>query len=119
MARRLIPLLALVLTATALLVASAAAATTPPPPPGPPSAYVQTANYTDGCTDWSLQSTPPMSAANPKWVFTCTNTYWYDPNDPDAWWESWNRYYWDANTQTAILCLEGDVTTGVVQQERA
>ena len=108
MARRLIALLALTLTATALLTTqAAAAATTPPRPPEPPSAYVQTANYTDSCTDWSLQSTSPFSVSNPKWVFTCTSTYSYDPTDPDAWWESWNRYYWDGNSQTAILWDEG------------
>jgi hypothetical protein len=90
------------LLATTALSASAATTTTPAPPPAPPSAYVQTSDYTDGCTDWSLQSTWPFSVANPKWVFTCTNTFWYDPSDPDAWLRSWDSYYWNADKQTAI-----------------
>jgi hypothetical protein len=101
MTRRLIVLLVLV-AASAAVFAAPAVATTPPRPPQPPSAYVQTATY-DGCTDWSLQSTWPMSAANPKWVSTCWNTYWYDPSDPDAWYQTLDSYFWNADLQKAIL----------------
>jgi cytolysin (calcineurin-like family phosphatase) len=92
MTRRVIALLALALTATALLVAPAAATTTSPPrPPQPPSAYVQTANYTDGCSDWFLDST--------SWQFNCSNTYgdeWYS-------WGTTDWFYWNAAQQNAIL----------------
>ena len=60
-----------------------------------------------GCTDWSLQSNWPFSVANPKWVFTCTNTDFYDfydpVNYPNAWYQGWDRYYWNANAQKAVL----------------
>jgi len=101
MTRRLIVFLVLVAASAAVLAAPAAAAT-PPRPPQPPSAYVQTATY-DGCTDWSLQSTWPMSVANPKWVFTCWNIYYYDPSDPEAWYETYDSYFWNADLQKAIL----------------
>jgi hypothetical protein len=54
---------------------------------------VQTANYTDGCSDWSLDSTYP------RWQFDCSNTYgdeWYS-------WGSTDFYYWNAVQQRAIL----------------
>jgi hypothetical protein len=93
--------------ATVFLAAPPAAAATgspPPPPPAPPSAYVRTTDFTDGCTDWSLQSDWPGS---PTWVFTCTNTDFYDfydpVNYPNAWFQGWDRYFWNADTQKAIL----------------
>src|SRR5262249_191092 len=94
--RRMIALL-LVVAASAALLAAPAAATTPPRPAQPPSAYVQTATY-DGCTDWSLQSTYPMSVANPKWVFRC----WNDYGDSSYFYETSDSYYWNADLQKAI-----------------
>jgi hypothetical protein len=98
MTRRLIVLLLVVAASAAAFAAPAAATTTPPRPPQPPSAYVQTATY-DGCTDWSLQSTWPMSVANPKWVFRC----WNDYGDSSYSYETSDSYYWNADLQKAIL----------------
>jgi hypothetical protein len=102
MTRRLIALLVLV-AAVAAVFADGAVATTPPRPPQPPSVYVQTAAYNNGCSDWYLQSNYPMSTANPKWVFSCSNTYWYDPSDPEAWYQTYDSYFWNADSQKAIL----------------
>jgi hypothetical protein len=97
MTRRLIALL--VLAAAAAVVVAAPAEASPPPPPGPPSAYVQTATYNNGCTDWYLQSTYPMSATDPQWVFTCSSTDGW----PDSYyWTSQDSYYWNADRQTVI-----------------
>jgi|SRR5215471_12314478 len=89
---------------TAPAAATSPTPTSPPRPPQPPSAYVRTTDWTDGCTDWSLQS---FGAAGPKWVFTCTNTNFYDfydpVNYPNAWYQGWDRYFWNADTQKAIL----------------
>jgi hypothetical protein len=103
--RRLIVLLVLVAASAAVLAVPAAATTTTPPPrpPQPPSAYVQTANYTDGCSDWYLRSISQVGS-NLKWVSDCSSTYgdeWY-------WWVSIDSYYWDAGLQQATL-FEGQV----------
>src|SRR5262249_40958593 len=98
MTRRVIELLALALTATWLLAAPAAATVTPPPPPGPPSAYLQTANYNGGCSDWYLRSISEI-VTNLNWVTDCSNTYgdeWYS-------WVQIDSYYWNAGQQRAIL----------------
>jgi hypothetical protein len=81
MMRRLIVLLVLTAASAALLAAPAAATTTPARPLQPPSAYVETAWY-EGCSDWYLQSTYPMSGADPQWVFTCWNDYYADASFP-------------------------------------
>jgi hypothetical protein len=97
MTRRLIVLLVLVAASAAVLV-TPAAATTPPPPPGPPSAYVQTANYNSGCSDWYLRSISQV-VSNLNWVSDCSNTYgdeWYS-------WVQIDSYYWNAGQQRAIL----------------
>jgi len=97
MMRRLIALLVLVAASTALVAAPASA--TPPPPTQPPSAYVQTATY-GGCSDWYLQTTYPMSAADPQWVFTCWNDWAVDDSYYGT---SQDWYYWKADWQTVIL----------------
>jgi hypothetical protein len=94
MTRRLIALVVLA-AASAAVLAAPAAATTPPPPTAPPSAYVQTATYNNGCTDWYLQSTYPMSATDPQWVFYCSNY--------DGYFTSQDGYYWNPDLQTVIL----------------
>jgi hypothetical protein len=71
--RRLIVLLGFVAASAAIRAAPTAATATPLPPPAPPSAYVQTANYNNGCGDWSLRSTYPMSPPATRWVFYCSN----------------------------------------------
>lgn len=93
MMRRLIVLL-VVIAASAAVLAAPAVATTPPRPPQPPSAYVQAAAYTNGCTDWSLQSTYPASPAAPRWVFYCSSY--------DGYFNSADGFYWDADRQTVI-----------------
>jgi hypothetical protein len=99
MGRRLIALLVLV-AASAALVAAPAAATPPPLPPQPPSAYVPTSNYSNGCSDWYLRSSYPMSTADPKWVFTCSNDWAVDDSYYGT---SSDSYYWNAALQQAIL----------------
>jgi hypothetical protein len=93
MTRRLIVVLVMVAASAAVLAAPAEA--TPPRPPQPPGAYVQTAAYNNGCTDWFLQSTYPMSPAAPQWVFTCQSF--------DGYLYAEDRYYWNADRQTVIL----------------
>src|SRR5262245_14397233 len=99
MTRRLIAVLAVVGASTALLAAPAAATPPPPQPPQLPSAYVQTANYNNGCSDWYLRSSFPMSTANPKWVFTCSNTF----DDGYYVYYAQDYYYWNAVLQKVIL----------------
>jgi hypothetical protein len=91
---RLIAPLAAAAAVAATTAVPAAATTTPPPPPAPPSAYVQTANYNNGCSDWSLRSNYPMSSTAPRWVFHCTNY--------DGYYTSQDSYYWNAEQQKVI-----------------
>jgi hypothetical protein len=101
-ARRLVLHLVVAAASAAVLAAPAAATTTTPPrPPQPPSAYVQTANYNLGCSDWFLGSTYP-SVPDPRWQFDCSST------DGDEWysWGSTDWYYWNPGLQQAILYLQ-------------
>jgi hypothetical protein len=63
-----------------------------------------------GCTDWSLQSTYPMTPDDPKWVFTCTEGA-IDWNNGTGW-EVTNYYYWNdqlsqiLNYETTVVDLD-------------
>ncbi len=77
----------IVVAASIALFASTAAATSAPPPQPP---YV-------GCGDWYVQSSYPMSADDPQWVFRCS---WEDNFSPTDWTGTWvaNDYYWNADS---------------------
>lgn len=80
-----------VLAASTAIVVPAAAATQDAPPVAP---------Y-EGCSDWYLQSTRPMSAEDTQWVFRCS---WEDNFSSEDWTGSFGHsdYYWNADRSTVI-----------------
>jgi hypothetical protein len=84
------------ITAFVVIAASAAlwipaASATPAPPPQPPY---------EGCSEWYVQTGPPMSADDAQWVFRCSagNVSW---EEGTGWWSA-SDYYWNAESSQVI-----------------
>jgi len=97
--RRSVNTVLIVVVASMALLAPTAVAT-PAAPPQPPQASTLPTYY-EGCTDWNLQSSYPMSADHPEWVFSC---WWGDNYSEENWtgWRAHDLYYWNADSSQVM-----------------
>jgi hypothetical protein len=89
MRQAMITALVVIAATTALFASTASAAPAPPTQP----------SY-EGCSDWYLQSSYPMSLEDTQWVFRCV---WEDSMSEDGtgwWWAS--DYYWNAESSQVM-----------------
>jgi hypothetical protein len=88
--RRVLITVFIAIAASAALWLPAASAT-----PAPPSQLPY-----EGCSDWYVQTSYPMSEDDPQWVFRCSagNISW---EEGTGWWGA-SDYYWNADSSQVV-----------------